>query len=59
MRRLMALVLLVGGLTSMAALSGCSFGSGYFGQGPATYTYKVTGTAGSLTHSTNVTLNLK
>jgi hypothetical protein len=59
MRRLMALVLLVGGLTSMAALSGCSFGSGYFGQAPATYTYTVTGTAGSLTHSTSVTLNLK
>ena len=59
LRRLMALVLLVGGLTSMAALSGCSFGSGYFGQGPATYTYTVTGTSGSLTHSTSVTLNIK
>jgi hypothetical protein len=59
LRRLMALVLLVGGLTSMAALTGCSLGSGYFGQGPATYTYTVTGTSGSLTHSTSVTLNIK
>jgi sugar lactone lactonase YvrE len=56
---LMALVLLAGGLAVTASLSGCSTSSGYFGQEPDTFTITVTGTPGTLTHSTSVTLTIE
>jgi hypothetical protein len=41
------------------ALSGCGGGHGFFAQPPHTYTLTVTATAGTLTHSTNVTLTIE
>jgi len=41
------------------ALSGCGGGHGFFAQPPQTYTLTVTATAGTLTHSTNVTLTIE
>jgi hypothetical protein len=58
-RLLPLLLLLIGGLAAISGLSGCGSSSGYFGQAPATYTITVTGTAGSLTHSTSVTLTVQ
>jgi hypothetical protein len=56
-RLLPLFVLLIAGLAATAGLSGCSsLKSGYFGQLSTTYTISVTGTSGTLTHSTSVTL---
>jgi subtilase family serine protease len=41
---------------AMAALNGCESLSGFTGQSPQTYTVIVTGTSGTLSHSTTVTL---
>ena len=45
-------------LTSLGAVSGCGEG-GYFSQPQQTYTIIVTGTGGSLVHSTTVTLTVE
>jgi sugar lactone lactonase YvrE len=56
-RLLPLLLLLVAGLAATAGLSGCTgLNSGYFGQAQTTYTITVTGTSGTLVHSTSVTL---
>ena len=56
-RLLPLFVLLIAGLAATAGLSGCSsLKSGYFGQLSTTYTITVTGTSGTLVHSTSVTL---
>jgi hypothetical protein len=44
-------------LLPMLALSGC--GGGYFGPAPQTYTITVTGTSGSLTESTTISLTVQ
>jgi sugar lactone lactonase YvrE len=62
-RYLSVLLLLAGSLGAVTALSGCnSVPSGYFGQAPKSFTITVTGTAGTagtLTHSTSVTLTIE
>jgi hypothetical protein len=50
---LAALVMLAG----LGAMTGCS--GGYFGAGPKTFVITVTGTSGTLTHSTTVTLTIE
>ncbi len=46
-------------LGSIAGLSGCGSGNGFFGEAPNTYTVVVTGTSGSLVHSTEVVINVQ
>jgi hypothetical protein len=45
-------------LTSLGVLTGCGVG-GYFNQPEKTYIITVTGTSGSLTHTTTVTLTVQ
>jgi hypothetical protein len=53
-------ILMVAGFAAVAGISGCgNSGAGYFGQPSANYTITVTGAAGSLTHSTSVTLTIQ
>jgi hypothetical protein len=52
--RLLTLLL---GLASLGALAGCA--GGYFGPGPQSYTITVTGTSGTIQHSTTVTLTVQ
>jgi hypothetical protein len=59
-RSLSMLFLLIAGISAMAGLSGCGgYSSGYFGQPQKSYTILVTGTSGSLSHSTPVTLTIE
>jgi hypothetical protein len=58
-RLMLALVLALAGLAAAVGVSGCgNQASGYFGHGVTNYTITVTGTSGSLTHSTSVTLTV-
>ncbi len=58
--RLLTLLLLAGaGALAMAGVSGCGSNVGYFGQTQKSYTVTVTGTMGTLSHSTNVTLTVE
>jgi len=50
------LLMLLGGMFAMTALSGCISGGGWFAQQPQTYTVTATGTSGALSHSSTVTL---
>ncbi len=50
------ILLLLGGL---AGLTGCGTSNGFFGQPGASYTITVTGTSGTLVHSTTVVLNVQ
>ncbi len=46
-------------LGSIAGLTGCGTSNGFFGQPAHTYTVTVTGTSGTLVHSTQVVLNVQ
>ena len=59
-RAMSVLLLVVAVIAATAGLSGCgSSDSGIFTQPPQTYTLTVTGTSGSLTRSTNLTLTVE
>jgi sugar lactone lactonase YvrE len=52
----LGVLLLLGGV---AGLSGCGTSNGFFGQPAQSYTVTVTGTSGTLIHSTTVVLNVQ
>jgi sugar lactone lactonase YvrE len=58
-RTILAIFLLVAGVSAMVGLSGCGTNSGFFGQGEKTYTVLITASSGSLSHSTSVTLTVQ
>jgi hypothetical protein len=58
-RWLAVLLLLLSGITGSVGLSGCGSGSGFFAQAPQTYIITISGTSGSLTRSTTVTLTVE
>jgi CSLREA domain-containing protein len=55
-RMLMVLLLLFAGGAAMAGMSGCGSTNGIFGQMPKAYTVTVTGTMGTVSHSTTTIL---
>lgn len=59
MSRLFPLLLLLGGLATCAAITGCSSTSGFFSQAPQSYNVTITATGGGVTHSIDVTLQLQ
>jgi hypothetical protein len=59
-RLLCALLVVMAGCGLVAGLSGCgSTSSGFFGQPQQSYSIVVTGTSGSLSHSTTVVLTVQ
>jgi hypothetical protein len=59
MSTILLLVLLTAGAATATGLTGCGAGNGFFAQPQKTYVVTVTVTAGSLSHSTNVTLTVQ
>jgi hypothetical protein len=53
------LLLTASGLAALCTLNGCVAGNGFFGQRQSTYTVTVTASSGSLTRTTNLTLNVE
>jgi CSLREA domain-containing protein len=58
-RMLPVLLLLLAGMAAMAGMSGCNSTIGFFGQAQQSYTVGVTGTSGTLSHTSNVTLTVE
>jgi hypothetical protein len=59
-KQLLCLVLVVlGGLLTTSAMTGCASKSGFFNQAPQNYTVTITATCGSVQHSSQVTLNVQ
>ena len=59
-RRAISLLLLIAvGAIVAAGISGCSAASGFFAQAPKVYSITATGTSGTLSHSTTVTLTIE
>jgi len=58
-RMLPVLLLLIAGMAAMAGMSGCNSTIGFFGQAQQSYTVGVTGTSGTLSHTSNVTLTVE
>jgi hypothetical protein len=56
---ILLLVLLTAGAAAMTGLTGCGTGNGFFAQPQKTHIVTITVTAGSLSHSTNVTLTVQ
>jgi hypothetical protein len=57
--RLLSLAIAVLLLGGVAGLTGCGSSNGFFGQPAQSYTVTVTGTSGTLAHSTTVVLNVQ
>ena len=58
-RLLSVLLLSIAGMAALAGFSGCSSGTGFYGQQQTSYTLTVTATSGALSHSTTVTLTVE
>jgi hypothetical protein len=59
-RRLLSVLLLsIAGMAALAGFSGCSSGTGFYGQQQTSYTLTVTATSGALSHSTTVVLTVE
>lgn len=58
-RNLLCIAVLLVSSAAAMLLSGCGGTTGYFAQAPQNYTITLTATAGGLTHSGNVTLNVQ
>jgi sugar lactone lactonase YvrE len=59
-RAISILLLVVAAMTATIGLSGCgASGSGFFAQAPKTYTLTVTGTSGTLSRTTSLTLTVE
>jgi hypothetical protein len=58
MSTILLLVLLAAGAAATTGLTGCGAGNGFFAQPQKAYIVTITVTAGSLSHSTNVTLTV-
>jgi hypothetical protein len=58
-RAIFWLWLLTAGAAAITGLSGCASGNGFFGQPQKTYSVTVTVTAGTLSHSTDLTLTVQ
>jgi hypothetical protein len=56
---ILLLLLLIAGMAAMAGMSGCNSTIGFFGQAQQSYTVGVTGTSGTLSHTSNVTLTVE
>lgn len=53
------LFIVIASLAAIAGVSGCGSSNGFFGQSPQNYTVTVTVTAGSVSHSTGLTLTVQ
>lgn len=58
-RMLTVVLLLIAGMAAMAGMSGCGPTIGFFGQAQQSYSVGVTGTSGTLSHTSNVTLTVE
>jgi sugar lactone lactonase YvrE len=58
-RTMLLLLLLTAGAAGIAGLTGCGTNNGFFGQPQKAYNITVTVTAGSLSHSTHLTLTVQ
>jgi lipopolysaccharide export LptBFGC system permease protein LptF len=58
-RMMLVLLLLTSGAAIMTSIGGCGGTSGYFTQQPQTYTVTVTGTEGTLSHSSTISLTVQ
>ena len=59
-RAMSILLLMVAAMTATIGLNGCgASGSGFFAQAPKTYTLTVTGTSGTLSRTTSLTLTVE
>jgi len=58
-RMLTVVLLLIAGMAAMIGMSGCGSTIGFFGQAQQSYTVGVTGTSGTLSHTSNVTLTVE
>jgi hypothetical protein len=56
---ILLLLLLIAGMAAVAGMSGCNSTIGFFGQAQQSYTVGVTGTSGTLSHTSNVTLTVE
>jgi hypothetical protein len=59
LRGLLCVLVLTGAGAAAGTLSGCGANNGYFAQAPQSYTVTLTATAGSVQHTSTITLNVQ